>query len=230
MGDRLRVVDRLSMALGPAWGERGCVTAHDWLLLIGREARDDLLGRDRTLQPGVAQERDRPAREHGEPVLEPGQEGEVDEQPEEPADDPRDPDGSDLRHGSEPGDGGEAPVVVVVERPRPMSPRSPAMVAAAWRPDCIATSAIPGRPSRDIRSPITKTSGNPGREQSALTSTRPARSVRAPLALASRGPSGVASIPAAQTTSGLRSGRGCRLGRCVDPHLSLPVTVVPTRT
>lgn len=40
--------------LGPAWGERGRVTAHDWLLLIGREARDDLLGRDRTLQPAVA--------------------------------------------------------------------------------------------------------------------------------------------------------------------------------
>ena len=45
--------------------------------------------------------------------------------------------------------------------------------AAACTPDCMATSAMPGRSSRAIRSPTTKTSGWPGSEQSGSTLTRP---------------------------------------------------------
>ena len=60
------------------------------------------------------------------------------------------------------------------------------IVSAAWRPDWIATCATPGRLSRLMRSPMTKTSGCPGIVQSGSTFTRPARSISAP-ALRRRG-------------------------------------------
>src|SRR3989442_143918 len=60
-----------------------------------------------------------------------------------------------------------------------------AIVRAAWMPDCIATSATPGSLFSDIMSPIAKTSGWPGSEQSGSTSMRPARSVTAPVAAGS---------------------------------------------
>ena len=71
------------------------------------------------------------------------------------------------------------------------------IVLAACSPPCMATSATPGRLLRAIMSPIAKTSGWPGREQSGNTATRPARSTSAPVALASSVASGDASTPAA---------------------------------
>ena len=82
------------------------------------------------------------------------------------------------------------------------------MVWAAWAPDCMATSATPGRSSRcAIRSPTTNTSGWAGSEQSGLTTTRPALSVSAPAASATVAPSPAARVPAAHTlvAAGIRS-------------------------
>ena len=72
------------------------------------------------------------------------------------------------------------------------------IVLAAWIPDCIATSATPGRSRSAIMSPIAKTSGWPGSVQSSFTTMRPARSHVAPPASASSRASGDACTPAAQ--------------------------------
>src|SRR5512134_2997720 len=50
------------------------------------------------------------------------------------------------------------------------------MFFAVSAPICFAAGAMPGTPSIAARSPITNTSGWPGRDRSGCTVTRPARS------------------------------------------------------
>ena len=93
---------------------------------------------------------------------------------------------------------------------------SPRMAFATYFASWMAPCATPGTPSSAARSPITNTSGCPGRVRSGCTFTRPARSVSAPVCSASIAPSGFAATPAAHTlhTDSTRS---------VEPSLRLTV-------
>jgi hypothetical protein len=101
------------------------------------------------------------------------------------------------------------------------------MVRAACRPNCIATSATPGKLLTLIRSPTTNTSGCAGSVQSGSTATRPDRSTAAPLFAARRAPTGEALTPAAQTLVRSSILRGDPSGPTTfRPYSSTPVTLV----
>ena len=93
--------------------------------------------------------------------------------------------------------------------------------SAAWMPDCIATSATPGRSSSAIRSPTTKTSGWPGSEQSGSTRDAPGA--------VGRRPRGLGEQPAERR--GLDAGRP-DLGPARQPCATRPgpSTTIPSRS
>ena len=108
-------------------------------------------------------------------------------------------------------------------------PRSRRLIVdAAWIPDCMATSATPGRSSSAIMSPIANTSGWPGTVQSSPHQIRPARSQVAPLASREQAGQGRGLHPAAQilVRAEIRSVEPSSV-RTSTPSASTPVTMVP---
>ena len=98
-------------------------------------------------QPGAAAvgyEACRPPDQHDEAVLPAHQEGEVDEQPRHPREEPAQPGPAYLRDCLRPANGGQGSLVAVGEarggEPGQAQPRA----SAAWRPSCIAAGATPG--------------------------------------------------------------------------------------
>src|SRR5665811_2199257 len=103
-----------------------------------------------------------------------------------------------------------------------------AITLAACLPDCIATCATPGTPA-SIMSPMTKTSGNPGSEQSSSTGTRPARSTCRPAWLARCLASGEDATPAAHTLVRLAMRRLLpSLSLTSMPYSSMSTTTAPS--
>ena len=104
----------------------GCTAGIDHFgLLLQRAAREDLLDGDHPLGAAAAQECNRPVEERREAVPEPGQEGEVHYQPQEPRDEAGGLDPADQGDGAEAGDRRHRPAIVVPERPAGRVSRKP---------------------------------------------------------------------------------------------------------
>ena len=198
-------------------------------LVLERVPREHLLLRDDALRPAVAEERDRPVEEDETRFLKPVSAARWTRSQRSRRRSRRRADGRAPRsRGS--GDRRHRSAVAVAERPaRGVARDPPEIVSAAWRPDWIATCATPGRPSRLIRSPITKTSGCPGACSRARPSPDPRDRPRRPPLRRARRPSGEASTPAAQNFVAASIRRSSGSAELVSiPRSSTPVTLAPT--
>ena len=154
------------------------------------------------LGAGAADHRREPAEHRREAAREPVQEREVHEHPHEPRGKPAQPEAPEAARPRGSGrwwprsrgrGSGTARTAFV-------APEATAIVFAACRLPCIATSATPGSLSSVTMSPTTNTSGCPGSVRSGSAAMRPAWSTSAPVAAASCAASGDACTPAAHTT------------------------------
>src|SRR5262245_9391811 len=104
-------------------------------------AGNDLLDRDGSLPAAAAQKRERPVHERRQPILEAGQEGEMDDEPEDPRRCARQPEPAEIRDGAKPCDRRQRSEIAIDEWSR---------LRTSTQPPYDCPSGMPPRLHRDF--------------------------------------------------------------------------------